>query len=62
MKPSRDFAYDVMLEALLIIVANTESDAIKHRDYDHLAKDICDCASAAVEVAAAAGGMTNAAL
>lgn len=35
-------------ESLQMIVANTEPDAIKHRDYDHLAKDICDCARAAL--------------
>jgi hypothetical protein len=35
-------------EALHTIVCNTEPDAIKHRDYDHLAKDIYDCASAAL--------------
>jgi hypothetical protein len=38
----------VAKEALWMIVANTEPDAIKHCDYDHLAKDICDCANAAL--------------
>lgn len=36
--------------ALRTIVANTEPDAIRHRDYDHLAKDICDCANTALKV------------
>lgn len=37
-------------EALTTIVANTEPDAIKHRDYDHLAKDINDCAKSALGI------------
>lgn len=36
-------------EALHMIVCNTEPDAIKHRNYDHLAKNIHDCASAALK-------------
>jgi len=38
-----------MREALQTILANTEPDAIKHRDYDHLATDIADAARAALE-------------
>lgn len=36
-------------EALHTIFCNTEPDAIKHRDYDHLAKNICEVARAALE-------------
>ena len=36
--------------ALHTILANTEEGAIKHRDYDHLAKDIADAARAALGV------------
>ena len=35
-------------EALFAIVCNTEPDAIKHRDYDHLANAIYVWASAAL--------------
>lgn len=35
-----------LLDALQTILANTEQGA--HRDYDHLAKDIADCAAAAI--------------
>ena len=35
-----------LVEALKTIVANTESDAIPHRDYADLAKAICECATA----------------
>ena len=38
----------VMLGALQAIIAQTEPDAIPHRDYAHLARDICDCAKAAI--------------
>jgi hypothetical protein len=38
-----------MEEALRTILNNTEEGAIKHRDYDHLAKDIADAARAALE-------------
>ena len=40
---------DGLREALHMIVCNTEPDAIKHRNYDHLAKNIHDCASAALK-------------
>jgi len=40
---------DQFREALQTILANTEEGAIKHRDYDHLAKDIADTARAALE-------------
>lgn len=36
-------------EALQTILANTEEDAIKHRDYEHLAKDIADTARAVLQ-------------
>jgi hypothetical protein len=36
-------------EALRTILVNTEPGAIKHRDYDHLAKDIADAARSALE-------------
>ena len=35
--------------ALHTIFCNTEPDAIKHRDYDHLAKNICEVARTALE-------------
>lgn len=35
-------------EVLHIIVCNTEPDAIKHRSYEDLARDICQCARAAL--------------
>jgi len=38
----------VMLGALQTIVAQTEDGAFPHRDYEHLAKDICDCAKSAI--------------
>ena len=38
---------DRLREALEQIVANTEEDAIK-TTYEHLAKDVCDCARAAL--------------
>ena len=38
----------IMLGALQTIIAQTEHDAIPHRDYEHLRKDIHDCASAAI--------------
>lgn len=41
---------DRLREALHIILVNTEEGAIKHRDYDHLAKDIADTARAALGV------------
>lgn len=40
---------DRMIAALHTIVANTEADAIPHFDYAHLAKDLCECAEAALE-------------
>lgn len=36
-------------EALFTILCNTDPHAIRHRDYDHLAKNIFDCASAALK-------------
>ena len=38
----------IMLGALQTIIAQTEPDAIPHRDYEHLRKDIYDCAAAAI--------------
>ena len=38
----------IMLGALQSIIAQTEPDAIPHRDYEHLRKDIFECASAAI--------------
>ena len=38
----------IMLGALQTIIAQTEPDAIPHRDYERLRKDIYDCASAAI--------------
>ena len=35
-------------DALHAIVCNTEPDAIRHRDYDHLAQNIHACARAAL--------------
>ena len=35
-------------EALHAIACNTEPDAIRHRDYDHLAQNIHACARAAL--------------
>ena len=35
-------------EALHAIVCNTEPSAFKHRNYDHLAQDVYDCARAAL--------------
>lgn len=40
---------DRLREALQTILWNTEEGAIKHRDYDHLAKDIADTARAALK-------------
>ena len=36
-------------EALHTILCNTDPHAIRNRDYDHLAKNIFDCASAALK-------------
>ena len=36
-------------EALFTILCNTDPHAIRHRNYDHLAKNIFDCASAALK-------------
>ena len=38
----------VMLGALQSIIAQTELGAIPHRDYEHLAIDICACAKSAI--------------
>ena len=38
----------IMLGALQSSIAQTEPDAIPHRDYEHLRKDIFECASAAI--------------
>ena len=37
-----------MLGALQTIIAQTEPDAIHHRDYEHLAKNLCELAKAAI--------------
>ncbi len=44
-------AHDDMLAALQSILANTEESAIKHTSYEWLAKDIADCARAAISKA-----------
>ena len=44
----RDDEIERLREALHTIVCNTEPDAIKHQDYDHLAKNLYDCARAAL--------------
>lgn len=40
---------DGLREALHAILCNTDPHAIRHRDYDHLAKNIFDCATAALK-------------
>jgi hypothetical protein len=46
----RDAADEItkLREALHAIACNTEPDAIRHRDYDHLAQNIHACARAAI--------------
>lgn len=45
----KDAEIERLREALFTILCNTDPHAIRHRDYDHLAKNIFDCASAALK-------------
>jgi len=42
---------DMLAYALWTIYNNTETKAIRHRDYDHLAGNIAECAKSALEAA-----------
>ena len=45
----KDAEIERLREGLFTILCNTDPHAIRHRDYDHLAKNIFDCASAALK-------------